>query len=238
MRDGGTPLTALLIVGWPRETLSFDLLGDVLAGAAEILAGAGVTIVGGHSVDDPEPKFGLAVTGTIHPDRVLRNQGARPGDLLVLTKPIGTGVIATGIKRGVVSQEIRDAAVLSMTALNDTAGRVAVEAGAAAATDVTGFGLLGTLARCWEQWSGSRSMPPRCHCLPEPENSPATASSLVDRVATSSTHPGSPSSAILTPRPGSSSPMLRRAVACLSRSTKIGLVYCSLASPEVPCSPR
>ncbi|MEK7252914.1 MAG: selenide, water dikinase SelD [Actinomycetota bacterium] len=142
---GGTPLTALLIVGWPRETLSFDLLGDVLAGAAEILAGAGVTIVGGHSVDDPEPKFGLAVTGTIHPDRVLRNQGARPGDLLVLTKPIGTGVIATGIKRGVVSQEIRDAAVLSMTALNDTAGRVAVEAGAAAATDVTGFGLLGHL---------------------------------------------------------------------------------------------
>ena len=142
---GGTPLTALLIVGWPRETLSFDLLGDVLAGAAEILAGAGVTIVGGHSVDDPEPKFGLAVTGTIHPDRVLRNQGARPGDLLVLTKPIGTGVIATGIKRGVVSQEIRDAAVISMTALNDTAGRVAVEAGAAAATDVTGFGLLGHL---------------------------------------------------------------------------------------------
>lgn len=142
---GGTPLTALMLVGWPRETLPFDMLGDVLAGAAEVLSATGVTIVGGHSVDDPEPKFGLAVTGTVHPDRVLRNQGARPGDLLVLTKSIGTGIIATGIKRGVVSPEIRDGAVASMIALNDTAGRVAVEARASAATDVTGFGLLGHL---------------------------------------------------------------------------------------------
>lgn len=143
---GGTPLTALQLVGWPRDRLPFDLLGDVLVGAAEVLASAGVTIVGGHSIDDPEPKFGLAVTGTVHPDRVLRNRGAVPGDVLVLTKPIGTGVIATGIKRGVVSPDVRDPAVAAMVSLNDRAGRAAVAAGASAATDVTGFGLLGHLA--------------------------------------------------------------------------------------------
>lgn len=142
---GGTPLTALQLVGWPRDTLPFEMLGEVLAGAAEVLARAGVTIVGGHSVDDPEPKFGLAITGTIHPDHILRNTGARPGDVLILTKPIGTGVVATGIKRGVVAAAVRDAAVDSMIALNDRAGRAAVRAGASAATDVTGYGLLGHL---------------------------------------------------------------------------------------------
>ena len=142
---GGTPLTALQLLSWPRDRLPFDLAGEVLVGAAEVLATAGVTIVGGHSADDPEPKFGLAVTGTVHPDRVLRNRGARPGDLVVLTKPIGTGVVSTGIKRGIVAPEIRDAAVASMVALNDRAGRAAVAAGASAATDVTGFGLLGHL---------------------------------------------------------------------------------------------
>ena len=142
---GGTPLTALQLVSWPRDTLSFDLLGDVLVGAAEVLAVAGVTLVGGHSIDDPEPKFGFAITGTVHPDRVLRNRGARPGDVAVITKPIGTGLIATGIKRGVVSEEVRAAAVTCMIALNDRAGRAAVAARASAATDVTGFGLLGHL---------------------------------------------------------------------------------------------
>jgi selenide, water dikinase len=142
---GGIPLTALQLVGWPRDRLPFELLGDVLVGAAEVLAAAGVTIVGGHSIDDPEPKFGLAVTGTVHPDRVLRNRGAVPGDVLVLTKPIGTGVIATGIKRGVVTPDVRDAAVAAMVSLNDRAGRAGVAAAASAATDVTGFGLLGHL---------------------------------------------------------------------------------------------
>jgi selenide,water dikinase len=142
---GGTPLTALQLVGWPRDTLPLDLLGDVLIGAAEVFAAAGVTIVGGHSIDDPEPKVGFAITGTIHPERLLRNVGARPGDLLAVTKPIGTGVISTGIKRGVVSAEVRDSAVDSMITLNDRAGRAAVGAAASAVTDVTGFGLLGHL---------------------------------------------------------------------------------------------
>ena len=147
---GGTPLTALQVVGWPRDTLPFDLLGDVLAGAAEVFSGAGVTIVGGHSIDDPEPKVGFAVTGTIHPDRVLRNRGGKPGDLLVLTKPIGTGIIATGIKRGETGVAVRDAAVASMVALNDRAGRAALAARAHAATDVTGYGLLGHLQEMLE----------------------------------------------------------------------------------------
>jgi selenide,water dikinase len=142
---GGAPLTALQVVGWPRERLSFDLLGDVLEAAAEVFDAAGVTIVGGHSIDDPEPKVGFAVTGTVHPDRVLRNIGGRPGDVLVLTKPIGTGIVSTGIKRQVVDDPVRAAAVGAMVSLNDRAGRAAVAAGAHAATDVTGFGLLGHL---------------------------------------------------------------------------------------------
>jgi selenide,water dikinase len=142
---GGIPLTALQIVGWPRETLPFDMLGDVLTAAAEVMAIAGVTIVGGHSIDDAEPKVGFAVTGTVHPDRVLRNSGGRPGDVLVLTKPIGTGVVATAIKRGKATAEARDTAVAAMVSLNDRAGRAAVAAEASAATDVTGFGLLGHL---------------------------------------------------------------------------------------------
>ncbi len=142
---GGRPLTALQLVGWPRDTLPFDLLGDVLEGAAEIMAEAGVTIVGGHSIDDPEPKFGLAVTGVVNPDEILTSRGARPGDVIVLTKPIGTGLIATGIKREVVERAIRDAAVVVMIRLNADAAEAARAAGASAVTDVTGFGLLGHL---------------------------------------------------------------------------------------------
>ncbi len=142
---GGRPLTALQLVGWPRDTLPFDLLGDVLEGAAEIMAEAGVTIVGGHSIDDPEPKFGLAVTGVVNPDEILTSRGARPGDVMVLTKPIGTGLIATGIKREVVERTIRDAAVAVMIRLNADAAEAARAAGASAVTDVTGFGLLGHL---------------------------------------------------------------------------------------------
>lgn len=143
---GGRPITALQLVGWPRDVLPFDLLGEVLEGAAEVLGLAGVTIVGGHSIDDPEPKFGLAVTGVIHPDEIMANSGGRPGDVLVLTKPIGTGVIATGIKRGVTDRAVRDAAVAVMTQLNDVAAAAARAVEASALTDVTGFGLLGHLA--------------------------------------------------------------------------------------------
>ena len=143
---GGKPLTALQVVAWPRDTLPFSLLSRVIDGAGQILRAAGVTIVGGHSVDDPEPKYGMAITGVIHPDRILRNRGAQPDDAIVLTKRIGTGLISTAIKRGIVDPASRDAAVASMVALNDGAGRAAVAADASAATDVTGFGLLGHLA--------------------------------------------------------------------------------------------
>lgn len=143
---GGTPITALQLVGWPRDVLPFDLLGDVLEAAAGVLEEAGVTLVGGHSIDDPEPKFGLAVTGVVHPDEILSNTGARPGDALVLTKPIGTGLIATAIKRGVATIEMRDAAVAVMVELNRASSEAARAAGATAMTDVTGYGLLGHLS--------------------------------------------------------------------------------------------
>ncbi len=143
---GATPLTALSIVGWPRDTLSFDLLGQVLEGGIAVLAEAGCTLVGGHSVDDPEPKYGLAVTGVVDPEQMVTNAGAGPGDVLFLTKPVGTGVIATGIKQGTADPEWRDVAVASMTTLNAASSAAMVQVGVAAGTDVTGFGLLGHLA--------------------------------------------------------------------------------------------
>ena len=142
---GGTPLTALQIVGWPRDTLSLDLLSDVIDGGMATLAEAGVTLVGGHSLDDPEPKYGLAVTGTVHPDRVVTNAGASPNEALVLTKPIGIGVITTAIKGGLASPQARNEAVEVMSELNAVAAVAMLEVGVSAATDVTGFGLLGHL---------------------------------------------------------------------------------------------
>ncbi len=142
---GGSPLTALQLVGWPRDKLPFDLLGEVIAGGAAVLAEANCALVGGHSIDDTEPKYGLAVTGVVHPSEVVANSGARPGDALVLTKPIGTGLIATAIKRGVASELQRATAVESMARLNAGAARAMRRVGATAATDVTGFGLLGHL---------------------------------------------------------------------------------------------
>jgi selenide,water dikinase len=142
---GARPLTALQLVGWPRDRLSFDLLGDVVEGGADVLAEAGCTIVGGHSVDDPEPKYGFAVTGTVHPDRVVTNVGGRPGDRLVITKPIGTGVVTTAVKRGSAPEGSEAAAVAVMAELNRAASDAMVAVGVSAATDVTGFGLLGHL---------------------------------------------------------------------------------------------
>jgi len=142
---GARPLTALQLVGWPRDRLPLDLLGDVLEGGAEVLAEAGCLLAGGHSIDDREPKYGFAVTGIAHPDELIRNAAARPGDVLVLTKPIGTGIIATAIKQGIASVEVREAAVGSMVALNAPAAVAAVRVGVVAGTDVTGFGLLGHL---------------------------------------------------------------------------------------------
>jgi len=142
---GGTPLFALNLVAWPRGGLSFDLLGQVLAGAAEVAAEAGCLLVGGHSIDDREPKFGLAVTGEAHPDRLFTNTAGRAGDLLVLTKPLGTGLLTTALKRDRLPEADLAEAVASMRALNAGAARAAHHVGVRAATDVTGFGLLGHL---------------------------------------------------------------------------------------------
>ncbi len=142
---GGRPLWCLNLVGWPRDTLPLDLLGEVLKGGADVAARAGAVILGGHSIDDPEPKYGLVVVGEVHPDRMTTNAGARVGDLLVLTKPIGTGIIATALKKGAAPADAVAAATASMTSLNDGAADAAREAQVHGATDVTGFGLLGHL---------------------------------------------------------------------------------------------
>lgn len=144
---GGRPLFALNLVAWPREELPLSLLAEVMAGGAEIGVESGFAVVGGHSVDDPEPKYGLAVVGEVHPDRILTNTGLRDGDALVLTKALGIGVATTAIKAGTVPPALLAAAVDSMTASNAAAARAALDAGATGCTDVTGFGLLGHLAK-------------------------------------------------------------------------------------------
>jgi selenide, water dikinase len=144
---GGRPLFALNLVAWPADELSTELLAEVLAGGAEVGAECGFAVVGGHTVDDPEPKYGMAVVGEVHPDQILTNTGLRDGDLLVLTKALGIGVATTAIKQGRASAELVDAAVGSMTVSNAAASAAALAAGATGATDVTGFGLLGHLAR-------------------------------------------------------------------------------------------
>ena len=142
---GGTPLFALNLVGWPREKVPFEVLGEVLAGAAEITGQAGCLMLGGHSIDVLEPLFGLVVIGEVHPDHALTNAGACAGDVLVLTKPLGTGILATALKRDALIEAGMADAVRSMTTLNDGAARAALAVGVSAATDVTGFGLLGHL---------------------------------------------------------------------------------------------
>ncbi len=142
---GGRPVLALNVVAWPVDDLPLDLLVRVLEGGAKIAAEAGIPIVGGHSIHDPEPKYGMAVTGLVDPDRVMRNSTAPPGARLFLTKPLGLGIITTAIKRGQASTEQAAVAVDTMTALNAPAAEAMVEAEADAATDVTGFGLLGHL---------------------------------------------------------------------------------------------
>lgn len=143
---GGSPLTALQMIGWPRHVLPFEMAAEVIEGGAEVMAEAGCTIVGGHSIDDSEPKYGFAVSGLVSlPDGVVTNRGARPGDRLVLTKPLGTGIISTAIKREGCPPEVAAEAVTVMCALNRAASRAMTGVGVDAATDVTGFGLLGHL---------------------------------------------------------------------------------------------
>ena len=141
---GGRPVTALNLVGWPRA-LPFDILGAVLEGGNEVVLSAGAQIVGGHSVDDPEPKYGLAVTGVVHPEEIVRTAGAGPGATLILTKPLGTGIVSSGIKEGSTRPDAIAAAVASMSILNRDASEAMLEVGVEAATDVTGFGLVGHL---------------------------------------------------------------------------------------------
>jgi selenide,water dikinase len=142
---GGTPLFALNLVAWPRTGLPFELLGEVLAGAAEVAKEAGCLLLGGHSIDDAEPKFGLAVTGEVHPDHLMTNRAGKAGDLLVLTKPLGTGLLTTALKRGRLQDADLATAIRVMRTLNAGAAKAARAAGVRAATDVTGFGLLGHL---------------------------------------------------------------------------------------------
>ena len=141
---GGRPVSALNLVAWPRD-LDLSILGRVLAGGAAACEAVGVTIVGGHSIDDPEPKYGLSVTGLVHPERVVRSRGARSGDVLVLTKPLGMGIVTSGIKESKTSEATAAEAVRIMTTSNRGASEAMIAVGVNAATDVTGFGLIGHL---------------------------------------------------------------------------------------------
>jgi selenide,water dikinase len=140
---GGRPVCAMNVVCFPAGDMDPSVLRQVLEGGLETLHEARVPLVGGHSADDPELKYGLSVTGLVHPERFLRSTGARPGDRLVLTKPLGTGIIATAIKGGVAEEASVAAATRTMTTLNRSAGELMLTKGATACTDVTGFGLVG-----------------------------------------------------------------------------------------------
>jgi selenide,water dikinase len=142
---GARPLIALNVVAYSLPQLGPEPLREILAGGAAVAADAGVSVAGGHSIDDPEPKYGMAVTGIVHPDRLLTKAGARPGDLLCLSKPLGGSLIATAAKRGAAPPGSVEAMVATMTELNAAAAEAALAAGATAMTDVTGYGLLGHL---------------------------------------------------------------------------------------------
>lgn len=141
---GGRPLTAMNLLAFPCS-LGADVVGEVVRGGAEKVTEAGAVTVGGHTIDDKEPKFGLSVMGVVHPDQVVRNRGAKPGDIVVLTKPIGTGLWGTALKTGYVTAAEARGVIESMAALNSAAAEAMVEVGVNAGTDITGFGLAGHL---------------------------------------------------------------------------------------------
>jgi selenide, water dikinase len=140
---GGRPVTAMNVVCFPRETMNISVLREILRGGIAKLSEAGASLVGGHSVDDRELKYGLSVMGTVHPDRVITNTGAREGDVLILTKPLGTGIISTAMKSGVAKQEIITLVTRQMATLNRRAAELMADFNVHACTDITGFGLLG-----------------------------------------------------------------------------------------------
>lgn len=142
---GARPLFVLNLVGFPRKLLPEGILEEILRGGSEVTRAVGVPTLGGHTIDDAEPKYGLVAIGEVHPDRMITNAGARPGDALVLTKPIGSGVVATAIKAGAASPDVVARAIEVMATLNADAADVMTRAGVRAGTDVTGFGLLGHL---------------------------------------------------------------------------------------------
>lgn len=151
---GGKPLTVLNIVGFPIKKLNPSILADILKGAGEKVQESGALIVGGHSIDDQEPKFGMSVTGIVHPQKVWTNHGAKPGDVLIITKPIGVGILTTAIKRNLLEQENIDLVTQVMAELNKTAAEVFMNYSIHACTDITGFGLLG---HAKEMASGSQA---------------------------------------------------------------------------------
>jgi selenide,water dikinase len=150
---GGRPILALNLLAWNTDELDDDVLQLVLAGAGDAAVEGGWVTVGGHSVSDPEPKFGLVVVGEVHPDRILTNAGLRPDDVLILTKALGTGIVSTAIKEGTVAPSVAEAAIASMVTSNADAASAARAGGASGATDVTGFGLLGHLSKMAEHSS-------------------------------------------------------------------------------------
>ncbi len=144
---GGRPLLALNVVNWPVDDLPLEMLGRVLQGGIDVATAAGAAVLGGHSITDPEPKYGMVALGLVDPERIVRNSTAAPGDRLFLTKPLGLGIVSTALKRGVAPDDLVRRAIELMTTLNDRAAEAMLEAGVVAATDVTGFGLLGHLHR-------------------------------------------------------------------------------------------
>ncbi|HHH52345.1 MAG TPA: selenide, water dikinase SelD, partial [Bacteroidetes bacterium] len=142
---GAKPIFALNIVGFPEDTLPLGILEKILQGAHDKASEAGIPVLGGHTIEDPEPKYGMVVSGTIHPDKIIKNEGAKPGDVLILTKPIGTGVLSTAIKRGLVDDELKQEVTKLMSTLNKIAAEKMLKYNIHACTDVTGFGLLGHL---------------------------------------------------------------------------------------------
>jgi selenide,water dikinase len=149
---GGKPTLALNIVCFP-DCLNIDILGEILKGGADKVIEAGAIVIGGHSVSDDEPKYGLSVMGIVHPDKVLKNYGCSVGEVLILTKPLGTGIISTAIKAEMASKEAYDIAVSVMSTLNKYAGEIIMEHKISACTDITGFGIMG---HCYEMASGSK----------------------------------------------------------------------------------
>jgi selenide,water dikinase len=150
---GGTPITALAITCFPKKGVDFAILRDIMRGGLDILVENQVTLVGGHSVDDQQIMFGYAVTGTIDPNKIATNRGARPGDALILTKPIGTGVISTGIKFGKSNNTVTEASLSTMLLAGRRAAQLMREFDIRGATDITGFGLVG---HAWELACGSK----------------------------------------------------------------------------------